>query len=103
MKRLFILLISFVLLASCATSDAGNADSSTGSNGTAQPEASGSGDNEFAGMTVRVSDPRFLPGVELITSDPGFYTVGGFFDYTKLSQLSGMDLEVHGFTEETEP
>ena len=100
MKRLFILLISFVLLASCATSDAGNADSSTGSNGTAQPEASGSGDNEFAGMTVRVSDPLFSAGAELITPDPSHYRVGGLFDYTKLSQLSGMNIEVHGFTDE---
>ena len=100
MKRLFILLISFVMLASCATSDAGNADSSTGSNGTAQPEASGSGVNEFAGTTIRISDPRFSAGTELITSDPSRYVIGGLFDYTKLSQLSGMDLEVHGFTDE---
>ena len=100
MKRLFILLISFVMLASCATSDAGNADSSTGSNGTAQPEASGSGVNEFAGTTIRISDPLFSAGAELITPDPSHYRVGGLFDYTKLSQLSGMNIEVHGFTDE---
>ena len=79
MKRLFILLISFVLLASCATSDAGNADSSTGSNGTAQPEASGSGDNEFAGMTVRVSDPSLSTRSRAYHIRPGLLYSGRFF------------------------
>lgn len=80
MKRLFILLISFVLLASCATADTVGDSLPDGSDGTAKPESSGSGGNEFAGMTVRISDPLFSAGAELITPDPSHYRVGGLFD-----------------------
>ena len=100
MKKLILVLLSLLMLVSCTSSNTENPHSSTGSNGAAQPESSGSGGNEFAGTTIRISDPLFSAGTELITSDPSRYVIGGLFDYTKLSQLSGMDLEVHGFTDE---
>ena len=100
MKKLILVLLSLLMLVSCTASDTENTPSSGSTGDTVQPESSDSGDNEFAGMTVRVSDPLFSAGAELITPDPSHYRVGGLFDYTKLSQLSGMNIEVHGFTDE---
>ena len=60
MKKLILVLLSLLMLVSCTASDTENTPSSGSTGDTVQPESSDSGGNEFAGMTVRVSDPLFF-------------------------------------------
>ena len=102
MKRLFILLISFVLLASCATADTVGDSSSAGS----EQDIADSQDSAIE--TVRISDINARRGVYLCDPEPEdpdgleLSEYAGLLEYEALAEVSGMNIEVHGLSDENQ-
>ena len=102
MKRLFILLISFVLLASCAKADTVGDSSSAGS----EQDIDDSQDSAIE--TVRISDINARRGVYLCDPEPEdpdgleLSEYAGLFEYEALAEVSGMNIEVHGLSDENQ-
>ncbi len=101
-KRILSIILSIILIilsTSCTgpQHDTHNHSSDTGVDSGMLTPADSHYDNEFAGTTLVISDPRAITGNHRATAD-GSYDVTGMFKYGELARETGMDIEVVGLT-----
>ncbi len=103
MKKILSFILAFTLLISLYGCTKSPADTPSQTAIDSEAENVDKSD-QFAGVTIRISDPRAPQGTYICDPEPedknavGRYTYSGIFEYETLAAKTGMNIEVSGFT-----